>query len=181
MGDVPVIQTAPYKISRLRLAYVAAEEYLRSFWFFAAAVPLGGLAFLLFGTGVLKIIGAFALMWPFSIPARAIMITSRAAKLFTTGVVMRLGEEEIEFLGTTPGAKGLPLRMAFPTGRIRDAVTRQGVLIVRTYRHDFAPVDPAAFATDADRKAFMRAIDRESDAPALETTPPDGRDPSSQP
>ena len=155
-----VIETQPYVVPRLRLAYIAAEEYVRSFWFFVLGIPLGGVALVAFGDRSMQVIGMFALLWPFSIPARAILITNKASRLFASGAWMRAGEEEIEFLGTKPGANGKPLRMAISRDLIRDVVTRQGMYLVRTYRLNFAPVDPSAFRDEPSRDAFIRSLNQ---------------------
>jgi hypothetical protein len=150
------IETRPYTIPHLRFAYLAAEEYVRTFWFFVVAVPLGGVVLLLTGERTLQAIGFFAVLWPMSIPARAILITRRASKLFSRGVVMRSGAEGVEFVAQAQGANGKRLRMAVPKGAIRGIVVRQGVLLLRTYRQQIAPIAPDAFANDADREAFVR-------------------------
>jgi hypothetical protein len=157
---VSAIETRPYTVPRLRLAYLAVEEYVRTFWFFIVAVPLGGIVMLAVGDRTLQAIGFLAVLWPMSIPARAIMITTKASRLFATGAVMRAGDEEIEFLGTTPGPNGKPLRMALARDGIRDVVRRQGMLLLRTYRLTFAPVDPNAFPDEATQNAFEASFER---------------------
>lgn len=155
---IAVIQTRPYVVSRLRLAYLAAEEYFRTFWFFVVAIPLGGLALLAFGDATIKAIGVFAILWPASIPARAIIISTKASRLFSSGVVMRAGDEEIEFLGTKPAKSGKPMRLAIPRHMIRGVVQRQGMLLLRTYRLTFVPIDPGAFEGDGDLQAFEASL-----------------------
>lgn len=156
---IAVIQTRPYVVSRLRLAYLAAEEYFRTFWFFVVAIPLGGIALLAFGDPTIKAIGVFALIWPASIPARAILISTKASRLFSNGVMMRAGEDEIEFLGTKPGKGGKPMRLAIPRTLIRGGlVRRQGMFLLRTYRLTFVPIDPEAFESEADQKAFEASL-----------------------
>lgn len=155
---IAVIQTNPYVVSRLRLAYIAAEEYFRTFWYFVLAIPLGGIALLAFGDPTIRAIGFFAIIWPFSIPARSILISTKASRLFSAGVVMRAGDEEIEFLGIKEGRKGKPMRLAIPRNMVRDTVTRQGMLLLRTYRLNFVPIDPESFATPEDRGAFEESL-----------------------
>jgi hypothetical protein len=156
-----VIQTKPYVVSRLRLAYIAAEEYFRTFWFFVIAIPIGGIALLVLADPTLRAIGLFAILWPMTIPARSIIISTKASRLFASGVVMRAGDEEIEFLGTKPGKNGKPLRMAIPRSIIRDTVYRQRMLLIRTYRLAFIPVDPEAFEDEAARVEFENALSRD--------------------
>lgn len=142
----------------MRLAYVAVEEYLRSYWYFVVAVPIAGIVGVFVGDRFMQAISFMALLWPISIPARAILTTSKASRLFATGVSMRSNGDEIEFLGDRPGPSGKPLRLAFPIASVRDVVHRQGYLLIRTYRLSFAPVDTTAFASDADREAFIESL-----------------------
>ncbi|MGV3617088.1 MAG: hypothetical protein ACO1SV_17310 [Fimbriimonas sp.] len=155
-----MIETRPYVVSRLRLAYIAVEEYVRTFWYFVLAVPLGGVGLLFIDERTIQAVGFLAILWPLSIPTRALLITTKASRLFTSGAYMRAGDEEIEFLGTSPGAKGKPMRMALPRHMIRDVVRRQGMLLVRTYRLTFAPVDPEAFPDEASQTEFIEALTR---------------------
>lgn len=159
--------TNPYKVSRVRLAYVASEEYIRTFWYWMISIPIAGIAFLVSGIPTLQGIGVFALMWPFTIPGRALLISTKASRLFNSGVVMRVTENEIEFLGQTPGASGKPMRMAIARDMVRDVQVRQGVMILRTFRQAFAPIDPAAFGSDEEREQFVRDATAWRDAPEL--------------
>lgn len=152
---VPSLETKPYRVSRLRLAYLTAEEYLRTFWFFVAGAPLGGLLLLFSQDRTMQAIGFFGIVWPFSIPARAIMVSCKASRLFDSGVVLRVGPEELEFLGQKAGKSGKPLRMAIHRDMVRDVVTRQGMLLLRLYRQSIVPVDPESFASEDDRTQFL--------------------------
>lgn len=149
------LETKPYRVSRVRLAYLTAEEYIRTFWFFVVGAPLGGLLLLFTPDRTMQAIGFFGIIWPFSLPARAILVSGKASRLFNTGVVLRVGPEELEFLGQTPGKSGKPMRMAIPIDMVRDVVKRQGMFLIRLYRQAIVPVDPASFASDADRERFL--------------------------
>lgn len=152
------IETSPYRLSRTQLGYLAAEEYVRSFWYWVIALPIFGVLGLLFTSGIIQAISLMAILWPLSIPARGILTTSRAARLFTQGVRLVAHDDRLEFIGENPGPNGRPLRMLVPIEQVRDVVVRQGVLLVRTYRLAFAPVLPTAFQAPDDKDRFMDGI-----------------------
>lgn len=138
---------------------MGAKEYLRTFWWMVAVVPAFGVAALLFGNGILQAIGLMAILWPISIPARSVVSTAKASRLFSSGVRMVLFEDRIEFQGQTPGPNGKPLRMTLPLGNVRDVVRRGDWLLVRTMRLEFDPVSASAFESDTDREAFLHRIE----------------------
>lgn len=150
--------TAPYRLTRTELAYLSAREYLRSFWWFVVAVPLFGVIAVLFGEGVLKVIGMTALLWPFSIPARSILATRRASRLLTGGCRLFAFPDRLEFRGETPAANGKPYRMIVNQSEVRDVVRRKEYLLVRTYRFSFVPITVAAFESEAQAEAFREAL-----------------------
>jgi hypothetical protein len=154
--DFGMVKTLPFKLTRTQLAYMASEEWFRSLWFIAAIVPLFGVVMLIFGVGIMKIIGLFAIAWPFSVPARGVLSTSKPAKLFTSGCFAELDEQFLTFYEVTdePVAK----RYKISVNRIRDMVERRDFYLVRTRRLEFAPIPLSAFESDADRANFVRGI-----------------------
>jgi len=162
MPDDPVerVETQPYRLSRLELAYVAIAEYVGSFWWIIAVIPAFGVGALIFGEGLLKVIGMMAILWPISIPARSILTTTKSSRLFVGGCRMVATEDRLEFFGEVPGPSGKPYRMTVPAIQIRDLVERRDLMLVRTTRLGFAPVRPEAFATDEDRNAFRSIVER---------------------
>lgn len=158
-GEGLIFETAPYRLTRTEFARVAAKEYLRTFWWFFAITPLFGLILLIFTQGLLQVIGMTAILWPFSIPARSILNTNKASRLFTGGCRLAVFEDRLEFRGETPERKsGKPLRMILAENEIRDVVRRGDYLMVRTYRLRSAPVAVAAFADEEQIDAFIRSL-----------------------
>src|SRR5277367_2984479 len=49
-----MIVTKVYRISRTELARIASEEYLRTFWWIVAPVPIAGILAIVFGAGPLQ-------------------------------------------------------------------------------------------------------------------------------
>jgi len=150
--DAVGIHTQPFRISRNRLAFLAMEEYLRSFWWYVAIVPIFGLAAVITSEGLLRAIGAMALLWPFSIPARSIVTTAKSGRFFRDEVWMSTGDDALYFHSET--SKGMMLRLS----SVRDLVRRGDYLLVRLRRLGFVAIPAAAFESDADRTAFERLI-----------------------
>lgn len=103
------------------MAYLGVAQYLRSFWWFVAIIPVFGLIATIFGSGILRGMGIFALLWPFSLPARAIVATSRTGKLlergawasFEDGFLFLHGEEGQGFKLSLSSVRRVDRRMGF--------------------------------------------------------------------
>ena len=145
-------RTREYKVSRLQLAYLASEEYLRTFWWYVAVVPVFGIIALLIGNGMLQAVGLMAILWPISIPARALFSTTKASRLLDAGTWMAVRDGEILFHG--PDRRGLKITV----DSIRDSVIRQRHVLVRTRRLGFVPVPVDAFSIPGDVDAFRNWI-----------------------
>jgi hypothetical protein len=128
------ITSEKYRISRIVLARLTAEEYLRSFWWFALIVPVFGITCLLFGSGLLQVIGFMAILWPFSIPARAILSSSKASKLLARGTWVRFEDQTLYFCAD----EGTGLKLSL--NAVRDIVVRGDYLLIRMRRFGFVPI-----------------------------------------
>lgn len=117
--------TEPYRIPRYLLARLAAEEYVRRFWWFVLIVPLSGLIMMMIGSGLMQVIGMFAVLWPVTIPARAVLGGWKAGTFFSSGVRLSVDDEFLYFAGKND--KGMKLRIA----SVRSFVERYGFLILR--------------------------------------------------
>lgn len=154
-----IFETSSYRLTRTDFARLAAVEYLRSFWWFFAIIPLFGLILIIFTSGLLQVIGMTAILWPFSIPARSVLNTTKASRLFTGGCRLAVFEDRLEFRGEKPERKsGKPLRLIVKENEIRDVVRRGDYLLVRTYRLRSAPVAVAAFADETQMQAFIDSL-----------------------
>lgn len=132
---------------------IASGEYLRAFWWFVLPVPLfGALAFMFGGTQIMKGVGLFAILWPLSIPARAVLATSKAGRLFENGVHLSADDENLYFHGVD--GSGLRLRI----DSVRDAVRRPGFVVLRLRSLGFVPVlESALDAPDEFIRLFGRS------------------------
>lgn len=99
-----------------------------------------GLIAMIWGNGVIQIVGMFAFLWPFSIPARAVLTTTKASRLFTGGCQLSVYEDRLEFIGQTPLKDGRLLRMIIPMEQVRDVVERKEFYVIRTIRLSFVLV-----------------------------------------
>lgn len=140
------------------MARLASLEWLRLFWWWVIAVPVGGIIFVIIGHGLMQVIGFMAIMWPFTIPARGVIGSSKSSRLFGGGVKLVVTPEALEFQGQTPGNNGRRLRMVMPRDKVRDVVTRGDILLVRTWHFGFAPVLRTAFSSPEDEAAFLSEV-----------------------
>ena len=140
--------STPYRIPRTILARLAAEEYVRSFWWFVAVVPLFGMVSLVVGSGLIQVIGMFAVLWPLSIPARAVLTGWKAGGFFSDGVSAELRDGKLYIHGQN--GKG----MVLDADRVRRVVERHGYLLVQFGIGNFVAIPASALG---DRKAEFEA------------------------
>jgi hypothetical protein len=105
------------------LARLAAEEYVRSFWWFVIIPPLFGMVAMFSGNRVIYAIGLFGLFWPFTIPARAVLTGWKAGGFFSQPVTVRIEGEMLLFFGA--GDRGMKLHLA----SVRKVVDRNGYVL----------------------------------------------------
>jgi hypothetical protein len=146
------IESKRFQISRVQLAMLASEEYVRSFWWIVAIIPAFGLIAVLFGHGVLQVVGLTALLWPFSIPARSVLSSSRAGKLLAAGTRMTADGTAI-YLHSDSGG-GMKLDLA----SVRDLVVRHGYYLVRLRRLGFIPIPVECLELPEERQAFEAQV-----------------------
>lgn len=143
------MKTEPFRVPRLALAYLGVAQYLRTYWWFAAIVPVFGIALLLFGPGVMKAMGLMAILWPLSLPARAIFATSKAGRLLAKGAWASVEDETLYLHGE--GGDGLKLSLA----AVRRLERRRGFLVLSLSRGDFV-----ALPLTAASAAFVEAVEQ---------------------
>lgn len=151
------IRTRSFSVTRLQLAYLAAEEYVRTFWWYVAIVPVFGLLAVIFGRGPVQTLGFLGLLWPISIPARAIFSTTKASRLLRDGVFVSTNDDYLLVHGR--GGEGLKLEFV----AVRGAVERQGHLLIRTRRFGFIPIALSAFDSAEQANEFAAWIVAEAD------------------
>jgi hypothetical protein len=152
------ITTDVYRVSRTELARLASVEYLRSFWWFAAPVPIAGVIAMIFGNTPMQVMGMIAFLWPFSIPARSVLITTKASRLFTNGCHLEADEDLIAFIGEYT-KEGKRLRYPIEPYRVKSVDQRGDFMILRLRMPSLAPIRVTAFKTDDDRLNFVKLVD----------------------
>ncbi len=150
------MRTEPFRVSRLAFAYLGVARYLRSYWWFAAIIPAFGLVALAFGAGILRAMGLMALLWPLSLPARAIFATSKAGRLMERGAWASL-EDNVLYLHGEDG--GLRIGLEF----VRRIERTRGFLVLVLAREDFVALPLSALGDDFIRRAEV-AVSTKSDA-----------------
>jgi len=157
-----MITSGVYRLSRLELAYLTCEEYLRNYWWFAATVPIGGLGLMIFGQGPMVALGMLAFLWPFSIPARGIIFTTKSSRLFANGCHVEATIEDVNIIGEYKDGKRL--RYPVATNRLKSVLRRKGMIILRTRMPGFLAVKESAFSSEEEIQGFVdlmnEAIDR---------------------
>lgn len=138
--ELTPFESGVFTISRLQLARLSALEYVRSFWWFIGVIPLFGFIAIAFTSGLMQVIGVFAVLWPFTIPARAILTTTKSSRLFTGGCKLIAHDDRLEFQGQSPLKNGKYPRMILSFGDIRDVIPRKNYLLVRTIRLGMLPI-----------------------------------------
>ena len=151
-----MIQSQVYKLSRTEMARIASEEYLRSFWWLVAPIPLIGLGAIIFTKPPLQVFGMLMFLWPFSIPARSVLSTTKSSRLFSGGCHVEATDDEVVFIGEYINQKRL--RYAIAMDRIKEIVPRRDILLIRLRIPGIAPIRTEAFATDKDREAFLKLV-----------------------
>lgn len=140
-----------FTVSRFDLAKVGAITYFKSFWWFALTIPLFGIFAFAFGTGILRAIGAMAILWPLTIPGRAFLASSKSSRLFTRGCKVLGDETALYFQGDNNDGMKL-VRESFRR------IESQGELdLVHTRRLGVIPIPKAAWS-EADYAAFRAEL-----------------------
>ena len=124
------------------------EETYAGVWWFVAIVPLFGVWAAFFsGISVLQPVGLIAILWPLTVPARAVLATWRSSKFFSKEVWVLLEGGVLYFHGEGRGFK-------LPVSSVRSKSLRNGYWILR-YRLGFVPI--AAEAVDEQFAATISA------------------------
>jgi len=152
-----MISTKVYRLSRTELARVMSEEYVRKYWWFAVPIPITGIFFLSLTTGPLQALGMLMLLWPFSIPARSVVFSTKASRLFTGGCHVEATPEEIVFIGEY-NKNQKRLRYVISTDRIKELTERGDVLLIRLRTPDVAPIKLDAFG-EGEREEFAKLVE----------------------
>lgn len=152
------LRTDDFRVSRLSLAYLAVAQYLRTYWWFVAVIPTFGLVMFFFGPGVMRVMGMMAILWPFSLPARAVFATSKTGKLLEKGAYASL-EEGVLYLHGTEG-NGMKLSLS----SVRRIERRRGFLVLVLSRGAFVALPQTAlspeFASEIEREVLTESDEK---------------------
>jgi hypothetical protein len=99
-----------------------------------------------------------AILWPFSIPARSVLSTTKSSRLFTGGCHVEASADQIEFIGEY-NKEGKRLRYAFSTDKVKEAVRRRGIIILRMRLPGISPIREDAFESESEAQAFLNMIE----------------------
>jgi hypothetical protein len=147
-----VIRSKVFTISRPQFVRVASVQYLKRMWPIFGAFPAFGLLALIFGPNqFIKVIGFFAILWPFSIPARVVMVSWNKAKRLMQPTWVGLEDGVLYFHDQEGGGTKLPLT------QIRRVDKREGFYVFETRMFNFALVPIDSFE-EADRVKFEAGL-----------------------
>jgi hypothetical protein len=144
------IETKTYQISRLQLAYWSSFEYVRRFWPGFIAFPISGLVlFFTVAFPPIKALGMLMILWPISIPARSILITTKASKRAMLPTKLIAEGNHVYFV-TEPAT--LNYRISVDT--IRDVKTRVEYVVIELWKYRLVMVPYSAFSSPDEIKEF---------------------------
>ena len=147
-----MIETKQYRISRSQLAYWTAFEYIRRFWPAFISFPISGLILYFFlPVAQVQALAVLMMLWPFSIPARAILITGKAAKRALKPKKLICEGSHIYFL-----VEPHDLNYRFHIDSVRDVKARVEYVVIELWRQRLEYVPYAAFESPEDIQAFRR-------------------------
>jgi hypothetical protein len=149
----------PFQIPRYILARLAAEIYVRSFWWFIIIPPVFGVICLFSGSQLLYGVGMLGVLWPITIPARAAFISAAAGKFFSKPVRVVLSANTLYFYGSE--SRGMKLSLA----NVRKIEERHGYILLIYGIGQFAAI-PTEISIPLDELVSLAEAARE---PATES------------
>ena len=148
------IETTIYSVSRSQLAYWTGFEYARRFWPFFISIPITGiLIFVLFSGNLYKGLGMMMFLWPISIPARSILLTTKASKRAILPTKMVYEGEHVYFV-TDP----LSFNYRIHRDQIRDVKARVEYVVIELWKYRLVFVPYKAFESPEAIQEFRRAV-----------------------
>lgn len=146
MLELERIDTNEYRISRSQLVYWSANEYVRRFWPAFIAFPITGLLMIVLMQTQMAIgLGLLMILWPFSIPARAILLTGRAAKRVLSPTRMVAEGEHLYFI-----VQPMELNYRINKKSIRDVIRRKEYVVVELWKFKLVYIPIGGFQSNED-------------------------------
>ena len=151
IGGMELLKSEKFTIHRVIVARMAAEAYVRLFWWFILPGPLFGLIVLLFfHEPLIQAIGALGCVWPLTIPFRAYLITAKMARrLYSHPTVVVATDTSLLFIGDVN-------RFKVDYAALRNAYVRHCMIIINTRKYAVLLVPVSAF--DGNPKPFLKAL-----------------------
>ncbi|MHB8636299.1 MAG: hypothetical protein ACYC96_07485 [Fimbriimonadaceae bacterium] len=138
------IVSETYIIGRLELAYATAGLYVRTLWWALIGVPISGVLILfLLPLPIMRYLGAVMVLWPITIPGRALVITSDQRKLYSRPTVATFRDDA--FYLDPEG--GTPTRI--PLSWMRRAQRRGTMWLLVGEKGKLVLIKAAAFSAEA--------------------------------
>ena len=137
------IVSETYTILRLELAYAIAALYVRTLWWALIGLPISGvLIVILMQVPIMRYLGAVMVLWPITIPARAIVISADQRKLYIRPTIATFRDEA--FYLDPEG--GTPTRI--PLTWIRRALRRGEMYVLVGDRGKIVLIKASAFTAE---------------------------------
>ena len=93
--------TSPFTLTRWEVALASAEEYIRTLWWILISIPLFGLVALVWGPNeLIRGLGGVCLIWPLTIPIRAVTASARAGGVYGRSTVLAFDDQWIYLVGS---------------------------------------------------------------------------------
>lgn len=132
---------------------VAAEEYLRRFWWVILGVPVSGLLMLLLiDHPVVKYLGFVGVCWPLTIPARAVLITNKKARRLARPTWVSVEDDAIYFHDESGGGTKIPFSIVSGLRNSGD------LYVIQTRNFSFTVMPSESLASEEDRAEFESAL-----------------------
>jgi hypothetical protein len=153
IGRMELLRSKEFTIHRVIVARMAAEAYVRLFWWFILPGPLFGIIVLMFSREpVIQAVGALGCVWPMTIPFRAYLITAKMARrLYSHPTTLVATDTSLLFIGEVNKFKA-------DYTALRNAYIRHGMIVINTKRYAVLLVPVIAFGSEKETVPFMKVL-----------------------
>lgn len=148
------IVSRPFRVPRVVLARLAAEQYIRTMGWMIVSVPLFGLFAVLMPFGdMVRLTGWVCVTWPLTIPMRGYFVTRKVARRMAKLHHLEVRDEDLYLVPEEGAEPGLKLRRE----SIHSIRQRSMWLVIASRKFQMVVVD--ASALDAQDLAAILAMD----------------------
>lgn len=135
------LASEPFRITRLELARTGALQYIKTFWFILAGVPIAGILLLIFMPSKFGIaFGLLFLAWPLTIPGRVALVSWQKGNLLLKPTIAEITPNAI-LLRDEDSGKGIRV----PNDWIRKVWTYADLYVIEGQRFKFVMLRKSAF------------------------------------